>query len=303
MSSADSFHRFSSLPAELRLKVWKNAMPARMLQVGIDFPFPTLFLPPADSQEQYLWAVPCSQPVLFSVCHESRSVCLLEYIPFAYTYLHPSLDSLYISRKAASRLFINAFRQGGIARAPLYPLSMVERIVIEFDGSDLPSRIRSSTSSLVFNTYCRVFEMFGPPRTLILVEGQRWNEHVQPPTVAGWKSLEIVDNHEERPQADKVDRAIEFACKTLEMDAKYNPWLAWRVPKVEFAVIKRIGRFDRGYDYGRNKMTIPLQTMAREWKEDEWALKQRMWDWDKDGNPHSRENMEIALVKHKQKAI
>lgn len=300
MSDLNSFHRFSSLPAEIRLNIYKCATPRRILQLGIDFPFP--FLPPADSNEDCLWPVPCLQPALFAVCHESRIFCLSEYIPFAYSYLHPSLDTLYISRKAATRLFVNSFRDLGTIRAPLYPMALIDRMIIELNVGDLPRVLRPSSSSVEFNTYVHAIEMFGPPKELLVVGSHPWNEPSHS-AIAGWEGLEIWEDLEDWLPSDSEEQVLNFAQKTLQMDAKYNPWLAWRVPKVTIAKVKRSGRFNREKDIATEKILNVITTTAQQWQQDEWAVKHRTWDWDKDGSPYCLENMKSALAKYKQKAV
>ncbi|KAN0102963.1 hypothetical protein V8E51_011276 [Hyaloscypha variabilis] len=90
-----SFHLFSSLPPELRRKIWHFALPTRLIEASLDL-----------QDGQWGCCVSLSKhgtgdrrqlPVLFAVNIESREFCLKEYILFANTYLHPKLDLLYIS--------------------------------------------------------------------------------------------------------------------------------------------------------------------------------------------------------------
>lgn len=54
-----------------------------------------------------LLLIPVSQLSIFYACHDSRTLCLEEYIPFGYTYIHPVHDTLYISRHAIELLQAN----------------------------------------------------------------------------------------------------------------------------------------------------------------------------------------------------
>lgn len=182
-------------------------------------------------------------------------------------------------------------------------MALIDKVAIELNAGDLPKVLRPSSSSMVFNTYVHAIEMFGPPKELLLVGCHIWNEPSYS-TIVGWKGLEILEDSEDRLPTDSEEQALNFAQQTLDMDAKYIPWLAWKVPKVAPAKVKRSGRFNRGMkDIATNKILNVMATTVQQWQQDEWAIKHRTWDWDKDGSPYCLENMEVALARYKQKAV
>jgi len=94
-SELTSFHLFSSLPSELRRKIWHLALPSRLIEASLDFQneeWGCCYTPPESGTEDRR-----QLPVLFAVNIESREFCLEQYVPFANAYIHPKLDLLYIS--------------------------------------------------------------------------------------------------------------------------------------------------------------------------------------------------------------
>ncbi|KAK6066977.1 hypothetical protein SCUP234_11814 [Seiridium cupressi] len=93
MSTLDSFHLFSSLPAEIRLDIWQySCCHPRVVEVYYD----------AESDQ---CATTTPQPATVSVCSESRREALRLYKPLfgtishdASIYFYPELDTLYIPR-------------------------------------------------------------------------------------------------------------------------------------------------------------------------------------------------------------
>ncbi|KAH9221122.1 hypothetical protein DL95DRAFT_455900 [Leptodontidium sp. 2 PMI_412] len=89
------FLLFQSLPPELRIKIWGFAMPSRIIEASLHY-------------DEGIWRCQVSKPLstppscqqvstLFSVNVESREVCLSCYINFCGTFVHRSLDILYLS--------------------------------------------------------------------------------------------------------------------------------------------------------------------------------------------------------------
>lgn len=108
------FLLFPQLPAELRLKIWRHALPERVIEASLRFEGKSA----PSSQVQLLTATdgtwscahsakpdhasktrpdPRCLPALFRVNLESRDLCLREYVKLSRSYIHPRLDFLYIS--------------------------------------------------------------------------------------------------------------------------------------------------------------------------------------------------------------
>jgi hypothetical protein len=55
----------------------------------------------------------------------------------------------------------------------------------------------------------------------------------------------------------------------LEADARYNPWLAWRMPEIYFTRHKQDGQFIRKKeDIATDRLSNKLQTTMNGWRED-----------------------------------
>ncbi|KAJ4858360.1 hypothetical protein T069G_06627 [Trichoderma breve] len=78
----DTFHPFSRLPTELRLKIWQLSLPSPRLvsvQCGVDIS--AFARPPPDSPEYTGCTSPTRIPVSLQVCTESRAEALKSYQP------------------------------------------------------------------------------------------------------------------------------------------------------------------------------------------------------------------------------
>ncbi|KAK0701691.1 hypothetical protein B0T26DRAFT_659923 [Lasiosphaeria miniovina] len=91
-SEAQIFHLFPSLPAELRLQIWRQSCHARAVEVRY-------------SQEHDRCLTTARPPVILRVCHESRHEGLRLYVKAFGTRAHaaniyflPALDILYLPR-------------------------------------------------------------------------------------------------------------------------------------------------------------------------------------------------------------
>ncbi|KAL6694622.1 hypothetical protein J3F84DRAFT_49027 [Trichoderma pleuroticola] len=78
----DTFHPFSRLPTELRLKIWKMSLPSpRLVSVQCGISMSTLARPPPDSAEYTGCTSTTRIPVNLQVCTESRTEALKSYQP------------------------------------------------------------------------------------------------------------------------------------------------------------------------------------------------------------------------------
>jgi hypothetical protein len=74
---------------------------------------------------------------------------------------------------------------------------MLDRLAVEFQLSDLPRRLRPSALSQVFNSYCHIMEVFGPPKRLLLIN--RDSQHVPvSPDILGWTVLRLLEHLDDR---------------------------------------------------------------------------------------------------------
>jgi hypothetical protein len=114
-----SFHLFSRLPTELRLKIWRACLPSRVIEVNIkQRPLPITPDPEDEadfgpSGSVYRPLTRPALPIAFQVCRESRSEALSQYRPaagasfesmceFPWNLYNPALDTLYFPRSLYS---------------------------------------------------------------------------------------------------------------------------------------------------------------------------------------------------------
>ncbi|KAH6706274.1 hypothetical protein BKA61DRAFT_137022 [Leptodontidium sp. MPI-SDFR-AT-0119] len=283
VTSVACFSLFPQLPAELRLKIWHCAIPARVLQVGTDIPNPFLRKFVSSTTESSLYPIPVTHPALFYACHDSRAVCLEEYLPFGYSYIHPTLDTLYISRLASKMLHKNLGKIHGAARPPLYPIAMVDRVAIELDGSDLPQRHTwdsGATASLLQNTLVA----FVPSH---LLTGMK-----------SYTNLELVEiGSENIGSADKLDDLVGFVKN--ELIKPCGPWLQLRVPEIKCVGMRMDGTVQTPYRKLEKFLAIG-DRIAAKWGREVWQLNGMDWEWGVHGNPYYPENLEKALAVYKE---
>jgi hypothetical protein len=172
MTDLSSCHLFPKLPTEVRLEIYSLSLEPRILQLGIDGGVPFPFLKRIASLP-----VRVATPSLFSVCHESRQLCLSEYVPFGNTYIHPQLDTVYICRRVAEALNSNAELTPDHTGLLIYCIAMFNRVAIDYDIDDLPATVREGYGMDEWNNwndaapfwlpahnYIRAFERFGAPK-------------------------------------------------------------------------------------------------------------------------------------------
>lgn len=187
-----SFHHFSRLPKELRLKVYVHTFEPRILQLGVDagVPFPPE-VPMLGTREGLPKQLHSQPSTLLAVCAESRALCKSVLVPFGLTYIHPMLDTLYISLYAISRMKTSRIKipngNNGSSQQKSYLLSVFDKIVIELGAQDIPenftewtqrpkqSQTRNGVKALYpprkwpATDYAELFYCFGVPRNIEIV--------------------------------------------------------------------------------------------------------------------------------------
>lgn len=303
MTDLSSFHLFSQLPTEVRLEIFRLSLEPRSLQLGVDggvpFPYPKLAVS---------LPVPVSTPSLFSVCHQSRKLCLSEYVPFGYTYIHTQLDTLYICRRAAQVLNSNAELTPDRTGLPIYCIAMFNRVAIEYGIDDLPGTGMSNWENwnvavppwLPAHNYIRAFERFGAPKEILLVKHGRtpviklpFEDSYVP--IVGWQTIELVDLPDEVDYSQSItsqnlawtyiDKALQYLWK------KRSAWLHWRFPILRVAEARREGMIIMRPPNGARAYEQPEKhrRAARHYNGNgnEWHLKE---------NPYDRKSAAKALA-------
>lgn len=135
-----TFHIFPELPKEIRLKTYEDTFEERLLQLGVDagVPFPPEFKHLGESKGPTK-QLHTHHPSLFAVCKESRDLCKLVFVAFGPMFIHPKLDTLYISLYAAGRMIATDLREvRNDDGSPAYPISAFDKVAVEYGVKDLP---------------------------------------------------------------------------------------------------------------------------------------------------------------------
>ncbi|KAF5871391.1 uncharacterized protein Bfra_007907 [Botrytis fragariae] len=167
------FHLFPSIPTELRYKIWHLAILPRVLEPSLDFP--------NDEQKaQYPRRRP--PPALFFTTHESRLICLDEYIvqtfrnkPF---YIHHCLDTLFLP--ISNRISKDLSRS-----EPFYCwlISQISTLALEISIDPALLNLRPSSKSF------RVL----PPRAAIIpsLDGYLWMYSLTSPSTILYLTFQL----------------------------------------------------------------------------------------------------------------
>ncbi|PVH72800.1 hypothetical protein DL98DRAFT_595683 [Cadophora sp. DSE1049] len=313
--NSDIVARIPQLPAELRLKIWRHAIPRRVLQLGVDVPYPFLRKPPPsttplpryidpDSAEFALLSIPVLQPSIFYACHDSRAVCLEEFIPFGYTFMHPTDDTLYISRRAMKALDANLTIGRAGARPPLYPIALLDRIAMEFDRSDLPHELpwHSVLQSRPLLILLLVCVWFGAAKELLIVQAKKGN---RPIPFNHWHArkahinLEITDiDPATSCPAGELDELTEYVQNN--MTGFRGPWYQRQVPKVKCVGMRMDATVET--QCSTLKKFLPIgDRVAANWHREMFEFIGMDCDWDAHGNSFYPEYMERILARYKEK--
>jgi hypothetical protein len=317
MDSPKTFGLFPTLPAELRLKIFSEAHPYRILQLGYNFPLPFLDLPPPEStiplysnRQRCLYPTRVSLPALFHVCHESRQLCLSTYIPFAYTYAHPHFDTLYISSRIAPILHDNLSWYHNCARPPSYPLAQLDRIAVEFDWLDLssqvwanggwfgPSNRRYLYSSSLLKTYLETFAEFGRPKELLVVgRNGEGRERDSQSRSTGWEKIEFIQDPYAYEEG-RSERILQYIYDHWYYKRDDVEFYKGNPPDVKIVGVKKTEPIWKAA--GDDPKLLALgDEIARCWQKMEYELHGREWESGIDGSPYNQANMEKALARTK----
>jgi hypothetical protein len=308
---------FPKLPTELRHKIYRGAFPARILELGVDFPYPKFTrLENICDSPGYKYTTKCSAyptptylPALFHTCRESRTLCLEAYIPFAYNYAHPSLDTLYISPDAGKEWFTVAKSEG--VSAPLYPLALLDRIAVHFDPLDVGALCNGAGRGFPLYDALRLMGYYGVPKELLLVGGTDClNED------GDWSSrqgFEIVDSvvdlvqpalAPQKPLNAAAIVYVETVAKGM-MEQHYHasvPWWRLRIPTVRVVCAVRQRKFLRKCDESEGEIGMRLlkagERLATAWSADIRATNERRWNCNVDGNLYYPDNMNKQMARH-----
>ncbi|EPE32471.1 hypothetical protein GLAREA_07604 [Glarea lozoyensis ATCC 20868] len=204
-----TFHLFPKLPKEMRLQIYESTFEARILQLGVDAGVP---FPPGIGLLGYSNG-PTKQlhthlPSLFAVCIESRDMCKSVFVACGPTFIHPRLDTLYISHYAIMRMVYTESAKACGSSA--YSLAAFDRVAIEFGVESLPEdvagwkekpktwRVRRGIRELCApkvspaTDYAEFFRCFGAPREILLVNAGKLRWYGGSSKFGSWRSIELV---------------------------------------------------------------------------------------------------------------
>jgi hypothetical protein len=231
---------------EIRLMIYENTFEARILQLGVDagVPFPPK-LKPLGASRGPTKKLHTHLPSLFAVCKESRDLCKSIFVAFGPTFIHPRLDTLYISLYAVGRMITTelkgAYNDDG---SSAYPVAAFDKVAIEYGVKNLPKdlagwkerpktwQIRHGIKELCApgiwpaTDYAEFFRIFGAPREVLLVTNGVLNWYGGSSTFASWRSIELVATEMESGDQKNL---VEFLKAQLP--------LALTEGRVEFTVV------------------------------------------------------------------
>lgn len=140
MADIATFHPFPRLPIELRLKIWLVSLPSRVVEpeIDCDCKYKTTSSYHSDNLIARLifgehnrgLQKPRHIPGIFTVNSESRGFCLEQYISFAGTYIHPTLDILLFSTDDEKRFWLHS---PSFYHLPDHPVAKLQRVAIEVE--------------------------------------------------------------------------------------------------------------------------------------------------------------------------
>jgi hypothetical protein len=212
LSTMSTFHLFPNLPKEMRLQIYENTFEARILQLGVDagVPFPPE-LEPLGASKGPTKEVHTHLPSFFAVCKESRDICKFIFVAFGPTFIHPRLDTLYISLYAVGRMITTGLK--GVCNddgSSAYPVAAFDKVAIEYGVKDLPKdlvkwrerpktwQVRHGIRELCapgrwpVTDYAEFFRCFGAPREVLLVTNGVINWKGGFSKFTSWRSIELV---------------------------------------------------------------------------------------------------------------
>lgn len=273
------------------------------MQLGIDFPFPFLPKPNTLPQRERLYSIPPvnPNPGLFYVNRESRQLCLEIYLPFAYTYLHPTLDTLYATSRAARVLFLIPQRARRNVYAPYYPLALLGQIAFEVDAIITGGQHGGIKGS--FESYLQMMHKYGVPKRLLLVRGKRCE--MLDMKITGYEELSIHDSRDRFEDGvrtvQKDENLLRIVKATLHANKRLQPWLASREPEIVVVSATRKKVVALPMDDREAESHVAVLRTAQEWLQVEQSSKADGKDQieDKDLNPLER--VEQAVTRYREK--
>lgn len=204
------------------------SFPSRLLVPGLDFPCPTLSTVTFRRLgDPYYLPTIANIPPVFSVNRESRLCCLETYVPFAYSYLHPSLDTLYLAT-GLSRAFLRkcGFYDNDCCYASLYPLAMLDRIIVGYRPSQ-------QWHSIIF--LFSALDLLGSPREITFVENDEGLEEDRTLWEYGVSRVELISKPIEISAFVSYREKASYRrhpLRTRKLRQICDGWLNWRPPLI-----------------------------------------------------------------------
>jgi len=197
----------------MRLKIYENTFEARILQLGVDagVPFPPE-LKPLGASKGPTKKLHTHLPSLFAVCKESRDICKFIFVAFGPTFIHPKLDTLYISLYAVGRMITTTELKGAYNDdgSSAYPVAAFDKVAIEYGvkellkdligGKERPKTwqvrhgIREFCAPKMWpaTDYAELFRCFGAPREVLLITNGVLSWSGGFAKFASWQKIELV---------------------------------------------------------------------------------------------------------------
>lgn len=170
-------------------------------------------------------------PSLFAVSRESRELCKFIFVAFGPTFIHPRLDTLYISLYAVGRMRTTELE---ITRGETYPVKAFDKVAIEYGvknlykGFDLgewrekPGKwqvrhgVRDFCKQGIWpaTDYAEFFRCFGMPREVLLVSNGelRWTGGFS--KLGSWRIIEFVATEMEKSHREMLVQLLRMELRS-----------------------------------------------------------------------------------------
>jgi hypothetical protein len=223
-----TFHLFSNFPKELRLKIYEETFEERVLQLGVDagVPYPP-GMEPLGASNGPSKRLHTRLPTLFAVCKESRELCKANFVAFGPTFIHPMLDTLYISLYAIGRMVTTRLKIApNTNRSSTYPVVAFHKVAIEYSVKDLPKdlvswkerphtwQVRHGVKEFCApgmwpaTDYAEFFRCFGAPREVLLVTNGALSWAGGFSKFRSWQSIALVPTEIESQEQRRLEEFL-----------------------------------------------------------------------------------------------
>lgn len=149
-------------------------------------------------------------------------------------------------------------------------------------------------STLLLESYLELFAEFGPPKELLVVAGNGEAPDITSSRLPELKKIGLSEDpyiHESR----KSEGILQYIHDNWYYKREDVSWFRERLPDVKIVGVKTDAETWSFRGEGPKLLALGDET-ARYWQNMEYELHGREWNFDIDGSPYGRDNMNKALA-------